>query len=117
MQKKLLIGGLIASLTMGVAVADSLREVTKELSNINVPAIQAVQAAEQLFQGQTFDVDLESNFMGTYWQIKMIAPDQRLIEAYVDGKTGQVVAAEETVQVKGKKQKTRTQYQNGQPVQ
>ena len=34
MQKKLLIGGLIASLTMGVTVADSLREVTKELIDI-----------------------------------------------------------------------------------
>ena len=55
--------------------------------------------------------------MGYYWQIKVLTTDQRLIEAYVDGKTGEVVAADETNFIKGKKKKNRTRFENGMPAQ
>lgn len=117
MNKKIVIGALISSLMIGTAMADKPQEVAQELALVKVPAVQAIEAAQKLFPGQTYDVDLEKTFVGNFWEVKIFTTDQRFIQAYVDAKTGEVVAADETAFIKGKKKKSRTHFENGMPVQ
>jgi hypothetical protein len=115
--KKCILTALVGLSLSGAALADKPEEIARDLSFVTVPAVQAIYATQKLFPGQVYDVDLESNFVGYYWQVKVLTTDQRLIEAYVDGKTGEVVAADETNFIKGKKKKNRTRFENGMPTQ
>ena len=116
MNKPLILGTILSALAMNTALADKPSEIARELSFITVPATQAIEAAQKLFPGQIYDIDLESNFIGYYWQVKIFTTDQRFIDAFVDAKTGVVVAADETINLKGKKKKSRTRYENGMPI-
>ena len=117
MNKPLILGGILSALALNTALADKPSEIARELNFITVPATQAIKVAQKLFPGQIYDIDLESNFIGYYWQVKIFTTDQRFIDAFVDAKTGVVVAADETVDFKGKKKKSRTRYENGMPIQ
>ena len=117
MNKPLILGGILSALAMNTALADKPSEIARELNFITVPATQAIEAAQKLFPGQIYDIDLKSNFVGYYWQVKIFTTDQRFIDAFVDAKTGVVVATDETVDFKGKKKKSRTRYENGMPIQ
>ena len=117
MKKLIAIGAGVIALLTAPAMADKPLDIARDLSTVKTTAIQAIQAAQKIFPGQTYDVDLENTFIGHYWEIKIFTTDQRLIEAFVDAQNGEVVAADETAIINGKKKKTRNRVENGIPVQ
>ena len=63
------------------------------LLKAQVPMSKAIQATEHYFKGRAFAAEIENDSKGTYWKIKLLDKNARLIKVYVDSKSGRLIGA------------------------
>lgn len=64
-------------------------------SEAQISAAQAIEAASQKVQGTVVEAELEEEDHKAVWEVYTVTPDGKLMEVYVDARTGEVLEVEE----------------------